>query len=131
LIDCLHRALLVAILTQTGGEGRASQIPLAAFVPNSFTDTNDMQPQPPANNFGNNDNFTVDQISIFLDGRVTNDPGGFVPTTWSGTNHAFLLDDTRPAPDHAAQSGGSELRIGLSLNNAPGGNCRALASHRR
>jgi hypothetical protein len=114
------RAFKIGGYTQTGGQGIASQIPLAAFVQSSFTHTNTPQPQPPANNFGNNNNFDIDQVSVFLAGRITDFAGGFVQTTWSGTDRAILLDNTDLRLTTPLSLGDSELRIGLSLNNGPG-----------
>lgn len=114
------RAFKIGGYTQAGGDGVASQIPLAAFIQSSFTHTNTPQPQPPANDFGNNNNPAINQISVFLAGRITDYAGGFVQTTWSGTNRAIFLDNTDLRLTTPLTLGDSELRIGLSLNNAPG-----------
>lgn len=114
------RAFKIGGYTQTGGDGVASQIPLAAFIQSSFTHTNTPQPQPPANDFGNNNNPAIDQISVFLAGRITDYAGGFVQTTWSGTDRAIFLDNTDLRLTTPLSLGDSELRIGLSVNNAPG-----------
>jgi hypothetical protein len=113
------RAFKIGGYTQTGGEDIAAHIPLAAMVQSSFTHTNAAQPQPPANDFGINDNFAVDQISVFLAGRITDYAGGFVQTTWSGIDHAIHLDNTDLRLTTPVSLGDSELRVGLSLNNGP------------
>ena len=116
----LGRAFKIGGYTQTGGTGIASQIPLAAFIQSSFTHTSTSQPQPPADDFGNNNNPAIDQISVFLAGRITDYAGGFVQTTWSGTDRAIFLDNTDLRLTAPISLGDSELRIGLSANNAPG-----------
>jgi hypothetical protein len=114
------RAFKIGGYTQTGGDGIASQIPLAAFIQSSFTHTNTPQPQPPANDFGNNNNPAINQISVFLAGRLTDYAGGFVQTTWSGTDRSIFLDNTDLRLTMPLSLGDSELRVGLSLNNGPG-----------
>ena len=104
-----------AAIREPGGEGIAAQIPLAATIQSSFTHTDAAQPQPPANNYGVNNNFNIDQISVFLAGRITDYAGGFVQTTWSGTNRAILLDNTDLRLTTPLSVGDSELRIGVSL----------------
>src|SRR6201993_3443427 len=60
------RAFKLGGYTQTGGTGIAAHIPLSAFVLGSFTHTAESQPAPAANDFGTNNNFALDQVSIFL-----------------------------------------------------------------
>lgn len=115
----LGRAFKIGGYTQTGGEGLASRIPLAAMILSSFTHTNTAQPEPAANDFGRNDNFALDQISVFLAGRVTDYLGGFVQGTYSGVDRAFSLDNTDIRLTTPLSVGDSELRIGASLNNGP------------
>jgi len=115
----LGRAFKIGGYTQTGGDGIAAQIPLAVMIQSSFTNTNAAQPQPPANDFGTNNNVAIDQISVFLAGRVTDYAGGFVQTTWSGIDRAIHLDNTDLRLTTPLSLGDSELRVGLSLNNGP------------
>lgn len=111
------RAFKIGGYTQGGGQGIASQIPLAGFIQSSFTHTNTPQPQPPANDFADNNNPAINQISVFLAGRLNDYAGGFVQTTWSGTNRAILLDNTDLRLTAPLSLGESEPRIGLSVNN--------------
>src|SRR6516165_10247982 len=90
----LGRAFKIGGYTQTGGEGLASQIPLSVMTIGSFTNTGAPQPGGAAPNFGNNNNPALDQISIFLAGRVTDFAGVFVQGTYSGVDRAFSLDNT-------------------------------------
>ena len=79
----LGRSFKIGGYTQTGGEGLASKIPLSAMAIGSFTNTGASQPGGAAPNFGNNNNPALDQISIFLAGRVTDYAGVFVQATYS------------------------------------------------
>jgi hypothetical protein len=87
------RAFKIGGYTQTGGEGTAAQVPLAAMVLGSFTNTSASQPEPPTHGFARNNNFALDQVSLFLAGRVTDNLGGFVQGTYSGTDR---LEDPLP-----------------------------------
>jgi hypothetical protein len=105
--------------TQTGGDGVAARIPLSAFVLSSFNSTSGTPPTPPADHFGRNNNFALDQISVFLAGRVNDHIGGFIQGTYSGIDRAFLLDNTDIRVTTTLPLGDSQLRFGASLNNGP------------
>lgn len=113
------RAFKIGGYTQTGGEGLAAQIPLAAIVQTSFTNTNSSQPGPAAPDFGRNNNFALDQVSLFLAGRATDYLGGFIQGTYSGIDHGFHLDNTDLRLTTPFDVGSTELRIGLDANNGP------------
>jgi len=57
--------------TQAGGEGLASKIPLSAMLLPSFTNTGSGPPGGAAPHFGDNNNVAMDQVSLFLAGRIT------------------------------------------------------------
>ena len=106
--------------TMTSGEGLASRIPLAAMALGSFTHTKTAQPEPP-HDFGTNNNFAFDQVSLFFAGRITDFAGAFIQGTYSGTDRAFSLDNTdirftTPTP---LSFDSTELRVGASINNGP------------
>jgi hypothetical protein len=88
-------------------------------VLSSFTHTNSGQPGGAAPDFGNNNNAALDQVSVFLAGRATDYLGGFVQATYSGTARSFHLDNTDIRLTHAFDTGDSELRLGVSVNNGP------------
>jgi hypothetical protein len=113
------RAFKIGGYTQTGGEGLASKIPLSAFVISSFTHTNAGQAGGAAPHFGDNNNAAIDQVSVFLAGRITDYAGGFVQGTYSGVDRSFALDNTDIRLTTPLSLGDSELRIGASLNNGP------------
>ena len=115
----LGRAFKIGGYTQTGGEGIAAKVPLAAMTLTSFTNTQKGQPEPPARGFGQNNNFALDQISLFLAGRVTDNLGGFVQGTFSGVDRAFSLDNTDIRLTAPFDLKNSELRLGVSVNNGP------------
>jgi len=115
----LGRAFKIGGYTQTGGEGLASKVPLSAMLLPSFTNTGSGQPGGAAPHFGDNNNVAMDQVSIFLAGRVADYAGGFVQGTYSGVDRTFLLDNTDLRLTTPLSLDDTELRIGASLNNGP------------
>lgn len=113
------RAFKIGGYTQTGGDGPLSQIPLAAMAIGSFTRTDTSQPDPGAAGFGRNNNPALDQISLFLAGRLTDYAGAFVQGTYDGVGHSFALDNTDLRLTTPLDFRDTELRLGLSVNNGP------------
>jgi hypothetical protein len=115
------RAFKIGGYTQTGGEGLASQIPLAVMTLGSFNNTS--SPLPPdqiVHHYGANNNIALDQISAFLAGGVGEHTGGFVQFTYSNIPNASHLDNTDLRPYTTTfDLWGSELRVGTTLNNNP------------
>jgi hypothetical protein len=72
-----------------------------------------------APDFGRNNNFALDQVSLFLAGRITDCAGAFVQGTYDGIGHTFRLDNTDLRLTTKVNAYGSDLRVGLSVNNGP------------
>ena len=95
------------------------RIPLSAMLLGSFTNTGSSQPAGAAPHFEANNNFALDQISIFFAGRVTDFAGAFVQGTYSGVDKRSC--STTPIcglPRHFP----SLIRhcaFGTSINNGP------------
>jgi hypothetical protein len=115
------RAFKIGGYTQSGGEGLAASIPLSAMVLGSFTHTNnDVPDDQVTHHFNNNNNFALDQISLFVAGRVSDHTGGFIQMTWSDVSVAVNLDNTDLRPYTTTfDIGGNELRVGTTINNNP------------
>jgi hypothetical protein len=117
----LGRAFKIGGYTQGGGEGLASSIPLSAMVLTSFNHTNSNVPDDQVeHHFNNNNNFALDQISVFIAGKIGDNTGGFVQLTYSDIPNASNLDnvDLRPYTT-TFDVGGNELRVGTTINNNP------------
>ncbi len=93
--------------------------PVSAMLEASYVNTAKDQSSPPAPHYGDNNNATIDQASLFVAGGVGDHFGGFTQWTYDGVGRAFAWDnlDLR-AVDHLTVSG-SDVLVGLSLNNAP------------
>jgi hypothetical protein len=113
------RAFKIGGYTQTGGQGWQSTFPVSLMFLSSYTNTQQGQSPPPAEHYGPNGNFAMDQISAFLGGRLTDYAGAFVQGTFNGITSTFKLDNTDLRLTTPLSVGDTELRIGLSVNNGP------------
>ncbi len=114
------RAFKIGGYTQGGGEGAGANVPLSAMLLGSFTNTQaDLPAGTQPQHYGRNNNFAMDQISLFLAGRVNDYIGGFVQGTFTGVDSAFALDNTDIRLTTPLDVQGTELRIGMSVNNNP------------
>lgn len=104
--------------TMRAGDGFSA--PISAMAMASYVHTATAQPSPPAPHYSTNDNLTLDQASLFVAGGVGDHFGGFTQWTYDGVGRAFAWDnlDLR-AIDHETIAG-TDVLLGLSLNNAPG-----------
>jgi hypothetical protein len=113
------RAFKIGGYTLQGGTGTLAHLPLAAFVQTSFTTTSKSQGEPAAPHFAANNNAAIDQVSLFLAGRINDHAGAFVQATYDGIGHAFALDNTDIRLTTAATIDTHAAILGLSLNNGP------------
>src|SRR5580704_8786489 len=63
-------------------DGKPKYPPLAVMAQTSFTHTDAPQAGGAAPHFGPNDNFTLDQLSLFYAGRITPEIGAFMQVTY-------------------------------------------------
>jgi hypothetical protein len=100
--------------------GGAFPMPVSAMVVSSFVTSSKAQASPPADHYSDNNNFSMDQTSLFLAGGIGSHFGGFFQATYDGIGRSFSWDnlDLR-AVDHVTISG-SDVLLGVSLNNGPG-----------
>lgn len=93
-------------------------IPLGAGTIASWTHTRKDQ-VPPPEHFGKNDNFALDDFSIFLAGGVGSHFGGFAEVSYDGIerNTSFEMLDLRAVTP--AKIFGADSTLGLSVNNGP------------
>lgn len=93
-------------------------VPLAGLVQSSYVSTAKGQ-NPPTPTFGKNDNFAVDQISLFVAGGIGDHFGAFIQTTYSGIAHAFTWDNLDVRAVTNATIAGVKSVLGISVNNTP------------
>ncbi len=93
-------------------------LPLSGMVVANLTHTSkDQDPAP--EHFRSNNNAVLQEVSLFMAGKIAPNLGAFVQGTYSGLDHFSSLDqaDIRLARDFTL--GGHAVTAGLSLNNNP------------
>jgi len=103
--------------TFTGGNSDLP--PLAAMVLTSFSHTQAGQAGGAAPGFGPNNNFAMDQASIFFGGKIAPNIGAFAQVTFDGIGKRFGWDNTDIRYADTTSLFGSEMVYGVSLNNNP------------
>jgi hypothetical protein len=94
-------------------------VPVSVMAVASYIHTLKDQPGPPAPHYSANDNFTIDQVSLFLAGGLGSHLGAFVQTTYDGVARAFHWDNLDVRATTTATVKGANVILGASLNNAP------------
>jgi hypothetical protein len=95
-------------------------VPLSAMAVASFVQTSSDQPAPPAPHYGTNNNFTLDQASVFVAGGFGDHFGSFAQFTYDGVGRAFAWDNLDLKVTGHEKLFGQNVLFGLSLNNNPG-----------
>ncbi len=96
-----------------------SQMPLALMVQGGYTRTGADEPAPPAPHFADNNNVSVDQVGLFVAGRVSEHIGAFAQFTYGGEARHFHWDNTDIRYARAFTIGDKAVVAGISLNNNP------------
>lgn len=100
--------------TQRAG---AFTLPVSAMAVVSYVRTAKEQEPPP--HYAPNDNFTVDEISLFLAGGLGPHFGAFIQATYDGIARAFKWDNFDVRAVKATKVRGHDLVLGASVNNNP------------
>lgn len=102
----------------TDTDGQPGKVPLSAMILASRTRTSaDQIPAP--DHLEQNNNVLLDQASIFLAGRLTENLGSFIQVTHNGVNHSNILDQVDVRYAHAGELAGRDALFGISINNNP------------
>lgn len=94
-------------------------VPLSAMAIASYVRTDKSQNPPPAPGFGSNDNFALDQFSLFFAGGFGDHFGAFVQGTYDGIAKAWSWDNLDLRAVTSVKAGKNDVTLGASLNNAP------------
>jgi hypothetical protein len=105
--------------TMRGNDQWWGDIPISAMALQSFNNTSS-NVQKFSSSMGANNNYVLDQISVFLAGGIGSYAGGMVQITRSGTDGGVFLDNTDLRLTAPFNVGGSELQAGVDVNNGPG-----------
>jgi hypothetical protein len=102
----------------TWGEGE-NPLPLALMIQGGFSHTSVALPEAPAAHFSTNDNASVDQVSLFYGGRITEHSGAFAQVTYSGEDRHTSWDNLDIRYARAIKLAGTDAVVGMSINNSP------------
>ena len=94
-------------------------VPLSMMAIASYVHTRADQPVEPTPDYSRNDNFTLDQVSLFLAGGVGSHFGGFVQGTYDGVGRAFAWDNLDLRAVVQTTIKGADVVFGTTLNNSP------------
>jgi hypothetical protein len=100
-------------------DGGEQLMPLALFVQGGYSHTEAAPPAPLAPHFSDNDNFSVDQVSLFIASRITDHLGVFSQSTYSGEKRHYNWDNTDIRYARPVTLFGTDAIAGISLNNNP------------
>ncbi len=103
--------------TLGGGDWKGP--PFAVMLQPTFTNTQGAQPGGAAPGFGVNNNFVMEQMSLFTGGKITENMGAFIQGTYDGVAHNFSLDNTDVRYARSINIDGHTLLWGVDLNNNP------------
>ncbi len=118
-LTAFGRNFKISGYTQTGGEGWQAAIPVSVMLLGSYSNTDKGQGAPASEHYGANGNFAMDQIAVFLGGRVTENLGGLVQGSFSGITSNLYLDNSDIRASVPFDVGSTSLRVGLDVNNGP------------
>ncbi len=100
----------------------ASSVPISGMVMESFTRTNRDQEKeslPKGIGLQKNNNFTLDQASVFYAGPIRQNMGAFSQLTFDGVENKWGLDNTDLRLVSQGSIAGQDITYGISLNNLP------------
>jgi hypothetical protein len=100
--------------------GDSSTLPLSAMLVASYTHTASDQAEPAGPHDGTNDNFSVQELSLFGAGRISEHVGMFAQATYSDIDRHLALDNVEIRYAHPFTRGEHSGVFGVSLNNSPG-----------
>lgn len=93
---------------------------LALMAQGGFTHTQKGQKPKPAPHFNSNDNFALNQASVFYGGIVVPDyVGAFVQGTYDGVEEEFAWDNADVRFAHTTSIVGQDVAFGITANNNP------------
>src|SRR5690242_15408354 len=100
-------------------DGKDHGLPIAATAQFSFTHTAQPQDGGAAPGFKPNDNFAVDQLSLYYAGQITSKVGAFIELNYDGVAQQAKLNNVDIRHAREGEMFGQELLWGLTVNNSP------------
>jgi hypothetical protein len=101
------------------GKDKEHGLPFAMTTQMSFTKTNKPQPGLADQGFRPNDNFAVDELSLYYAGRITPEIGAFIEVSYDGVGQQAGLGAVDIRHAREGQLFGQDVLWGLTANNGP------------
>jgi hypothetical protein len=102
----------------TAGDGKYHGVPLAASEQSSFTHTNSAE-SPPTPHFATNNNFALEQVSVYYAGRIVPWMGAFVQITYDGVADQLHIDNSDIRAVKDSDLFDEDIVYGFTANNNP------------
>ena len=102
----------------TFGEGE-HPMPVAIMIQGGYSHADQPLPAAPVAHFANNDNISLDQVSLFVGTRITEHIGMLGQATYSGEKRHFNWDNTDIRYARPLSLFGTDAIVGISVNNNP------------
>jgi len=103
----------------TSTEGKPWRPPVAMTIQTSFTHTQDAQPGGAARWFAPNNNFALDQSSLYYAGRIDKSTGGFIEMEYDGIARQLQIGNVDVRHIKEFTLFGVDAVGGLTLNDNP------------
>ena len=103
----------------TLSDGVGSKVPLSVMDVESFTHTSKDQPGDAGPYAGSNNNGSIQQVSLFLAGRLSDRIGSFTQVTYSGIDRKTVMDNMDVRYATPVKWGQHIGVFGITLNNNP------------
>jgi hypothetical protein len=99
--------------------GSAQALPFSAMVIGSFTHTGERQPDKAADHFSDNDNSAVDEVGLFMAGKLTDRVGAFAQVSYDGISRDTSWDNVDVRYAMPTTIAAHNAVLGISINNSP------------
>jgi hypothetical protein len=103
----------------TDSDGKDGKIPLSAMLVEGFTHTSKSLSSDAQPHFDKNDNLSLQELSVFLGGRLADHVGAFVQVTGNDFDRRFGMDNMDIRIADSKQLGDRDVTYGVSFNNNP------------
>lgn len=103
----------------TDTDGKSGKVPLSVMMVEGFTHTKKDASEDPAPHLNNNNNLSMQELSLFLAGGLNDHVGGFAQTTWNDGDKKVNLDNVDLRVVNKTSYGEKDWVYGLSVNNNP------------
>ena len=103
----------------TDSNGKSGQIPLSAMLVQSFTHTQKDLSADASHSLDENNNLSLQEVSIFAAGRLTDNIGIFAQVTRGEPDRETAMDNLDLRLVKPFQYKGKDVIVGISLNNNP------------